>query len=96
MTAKMPKDGLNGSVEHHGRRKVYMDGTGGVRVPFSEVVLSDSPGREGTEPNVSVLLYDTSGPGSAPTVGLPTLRRAWIDQRGDVEEYCGRPIGPTR
>ncbi len=93
MTAKMPKDGLNGSVEHHGRRKVYMDGTGGVRVPFSEVVLSDSPGRDGTEPNVSVLLYDTSGPGSAPTVGLPTLRRAWIDQRGDVEEYCGRPIG---
>ena len=93
MTAKTPKDGLNGSVEHHGRRKVYMDGTGGVRVPFSEVVLSDSPGRDGTEPNVSVLLYDTSGPGSAPTVGLPALRRAWIDQRGDVEEYCGRPIG---
>ena len=93
MTAKTPKDGLNSSVEHHGRRKVYMDGTGGVRVPFSEVVLSDSPGRDGTEPNLSVLLYDTSGPGSAPKVGLPALRRAWIDQRGGVEEYCGRPIG---
>ena len=93
MTAKTPKDGLSGSVEHHGRRKVYMEGTGGVRVPFSEVVLSDSPGRDGAEPNLPVQLYDTSGPGSVPTVGLPALRRAWIDQRGDVEEYRGRPTG---
>src|SRR5450756_1744000 len=29
----------------HNRRKVYVDGEGGVRVPFVEVTLSDSPGR---------------------------------------------------
>ena len=66
----------------HNRSKVYVDGPGGVRVPFVEVALADSPGREGTTPNDPIRLYDTSGPGSVPTVGLPPLRRPWVTARG--------------
>ncbi|HZQ57258.1 MAG TPA: phosphomethylpyrimidine synthase ThiC [Acidimicrobiales bacterium] len=64
------------------RRKVYVDGPRGVRVPFAEVAL--------TGENEAVRLYDTSGPGSEPTVGLAPLRRPWVVGRGDVEEYEGR------
>ena len=89
-----PRIGLEdveGKKSSHNRRKVYEDRIDGMRVPFSEVVLSDSPGREGPQPNPPVRLYDTSGPGSVPTEGLSPLRRSWIEQRGDVEEYDGRP-----
>ncbi len=72
------------------RRKVYVDGPGGIRVPFTEVALADSPGPAGPQANPPVRLYDTSGPGSDPRVGLPPLRRPWIVARGDVEEYEGR------
>ena len=69
------------------RSKVYVEGRHGVRVPFAEVALGDSP--DGT-PNAPVRLYDTSGPGSEPTAGLPPLRLDWIRSRGDVEEHPGR------
>jgi phosphomethylpyrimidine synthase len=62
------------------RRKVYVDG-----VPFTEVSLTDGS---------SIRLYDTSGPGSEPTAGLPPGRRDWILARGDVEEYEGRRPTP--
>ena len=72
-------------------RKVYVDGARpNIRVPFREVALGDSPGRPGPVANPLVRLYDTSGPGSHPEVGLPGLRRDWILGRGDVEEYDGR------
>ena len=83
---------IQGKQYSRNRRKVYEDRTDGVRVPFTEVVLSDSPGRDGPQPNVPVRLYDTSGPGSMATEGLSPLRRSWIEQRGDVEEYNGRPV----
>jgi phosphomethylpyrimidine synthase len=76
----------------HNRSKVYVEGADGIRVPFIEVALADSPGRDGSEANPPVRLYDTSGPGSVPTVGLPPLRREWIVARGDVEEYEGRLV----
>ena len=59
-----------------------------VLVPFREVRLGDSP--DGT-PNPPVRLYDTSGPGADPSTGLPPLRRPWIVERDDTEEYEGRP-----
>src|SRR5881396_3746401 len=62
------------------RRKVYVEG-----VPFTEVALQDGD---------AVRLYDTSGPGSEPDIGLPPLRRDWIVGRGDVEEYEGRRVVP--
>ena len=80
------------ALSAHNRTKVYVDGADGVRVPFLEVALSDSPARNGATPNEPVRLYDTSGPGSVPTVGLPLLRRPWITARDDVAEYDGRPV----
>src|SRR5438067_11034458 len=48
----------------------------------------------------AVLLYDTSGPYTDPGFtadilrGLPALRDACIAERGDTEEYDGRPPRP--
>src|SRR5918996_5125993 len=65
------------------RRKTYVTGTRpDVVVPFCEVALE--------EPNEPVRLYDTSGPGGDPRVGLDPLRAGWIHERGDVEHYTGR------
>ncbi|MEV4841705.1 phosphomethylpyrimidine synthase ThiC [Micromonospora matsumotoense] len=64
------------------RRKVYVEGSRpDVRVPFAEVELSGD--------NPPVRLYDTSGPGSDPEVGLPPLRGPWIAERGDVAPVRG-------
>jgi phosphomethylpyrimidine synthase len=68
------------------RRKVYVEGPADVRVPFAEVPLG------GDEDPVH--LYDTSGPGSDPRVGLAPTREAWILARGDVERDEGRPVDP--
>jgi len=63
---------------------------------------ASSPSRTGKGPGDRCLLvYDTSGPYTdAEAVtdishGLPALRRAWILERGDVEEYQGRHIQPV-
>ena len=69
------------------RTKVYVEGDRGVRVPFTEVPLGESP--SGGE-NLPLRLYDTSGPGSDPELGLAPLRHGWILDRGDVEQYEGR------
>ena len=56
------------------RSKVYVEGPrADIRVPFTEVAL------DGGE--APVRLYDTSGPGSDPEVGLPALRAEWIAAR---------------
>ena len=65
-------------------QKIY-EGTGRVRVPMREVTLS------GGEPPLR--LYDTSGPrGIDPRLGLPPVRRKWIDERGGVEELRDIPV----
>src|SRR5436305_9934345 len=66
------------------RSKVYVEAGGSVRVPFTEIPLTNGE---------TVRLYDTSGPGSEPDRGLPPLRRDWIVGRNDVEEYEGRSTG---
>jgi len=76
--------------------KVYVAGEKfpDIRVPLREIELSKGSG----QPNFSV--YDTSGPFSDPAAnidiykGLPKIRDAWIRERGDVEEYIGRPVKP--
>ncbi|GHJ14840.1 phosphomethylpyrimidine synthase ThiC [Micromonospora sp. AKA38] len=73
------------------RRKVYVEGSRpDIRVPFAEVTL--------TGDNPPVRLYDTSGPGSDPEVGLPALRGPWIAERGDVAPVrgAGSPLAGTR
>jgi len=79
-----------------GSKKIYvrseLDPT--IRVPMREIHLHPSANE------VPVRVYDTSGPYSDPTAkidiyeGLAELRRAWIEGRGDVEEYDGREVKP--
>jgi phosphomethylpyrimidine synthase len=74
--------------------KVYVEGTQpGVRVPMREIHLTQTKGTNGTRfNNASVIVYDTSGPYTDPTVtidvrkGLTPLRRPWVLGRQDVEE----------
>ncbi len=65
------------------RRKVHIEAPGGLRVPMTEVQLTNG---------TTVRLYDTSGPGGDPTDGLPALRAPWIEARGDTVEIDGRPV----
>ncbi|HKZ77254.1 MAG TPA: phosphomethylpyrimidine synthase ThiC [Pyrinomonadaceae bacterium] len=81
-------------------RRVYVSGRR-VRVPFREVIQNPTRSFEGTlEQNPPTRVYDTSGPWGDPSLqcevrnGLPALRRNWILDRGDVEEYQGRAVSP--
>ena len=81
-------------------RKVYETGTQpDVRVPMREISLSDTHSSEGVEKNPPVFVYDTSGPYTDPDVeidvrrGLPTLRRRWIEERGDTDELPYLNVG---
>ncbi len=77
-------------------RKVYLPGSRpDIRVPMREIRQADSSGASGPRPNPPLLVYDTSGPYTDPSVridvrsGLPPLRRRWIEERGDTEELPG-------
>jgi phosphomethylpyrimidine synthase len=83
-------------------RKVYVQGSrGDVTVPMREVQLTPLRGASSEETLAPVRVYDTSGPTADPTVtvdmrqGLAALRRPWILERGDVEEYEGRGGQPN-
>ncbi|MBX5467463.1 MAG: phosphomethylpyrimidine synthase ThiC [Firmicutes bacterium] len=79
-------------------RKVYVTGSRpDIRVPMREITLSPTKTPRGSEPNPPIRVYDTSGPYTDPDEvcdirrGLKPLRRPWILERGDVEEYDGLP-----
>jgi phosphomethylpyrimidine synthase len=77
-------------------RKIYIAGSRPeVRVPMREIRLAPTRTHAGvTVENPPVTIYDTSGPYTDPEAridlyaGLPPLRRAWIEERGDVEELA--------
>jgi len=83
-------------------RRIYVSGSyPGVRVPFREVDQNATRNFQGAlEDNPPVRIYDTSGPWGDPGIngdvraGLAALRRDWILERGDVEEYQGRDLQP--
>ena len=84
-------------------KRIYVNGKvhADVKVPFREIELSETNHPNGrVEANEPVRVYDTSGPwgdtswNGDVTKGLPALRRDWIMNRGDVEEYEGRAIKP--
>lgn len=85
-----------------GSRKTYIQGSrGDLRVPMREIALGASAGRLGEElANGPIRVYDASGPYTDECYeadvrrGLPEMRRAWIEERGDVECYDGRDIKP--
>src|SRR5437899_12592722 len=85
----MPAKGGTVTTQTPFRHKVYVEGSQrGVAVPFTEVVQS------GGEPGVR--LYDTSGPGSDPDLGLPPLRLSWVTGRDDVEVHTGARAASLR
>ncbi len=75
-----------------GSRKVYVEGSNGIRVPMREIHLhpaADSNGRN--EGNSVIRVYDTSGPYTDPDGiidlrrGLPEMRKPWILARGNYD-----------
>ena len=90
-------------------RKVYAKGElfPDLRVPFREIELTRTKTANGYEENPSVRVYDTTGPHSEQGVdsdgsirihdirsGLQPIKREWILDRNDVEEYEGRRTVP--
>ncbi len=79
-------------------KKVYVPGSRpDIRVPMREIELSPTSGRGDDIANDPFRVYDTSGPYTDPDVrvdiraGLPPVRQGFILERGDVEQYDGRP-----
>ena len=77
-------------------RKIYIQGSRpDIQVPFREISLSDTPSMFGAEKNPPVMVYDTSGPYTDPTInvdirnGLPALRATWMEERNDTEQLDG-------
>ena len=90
---------LRGQSAFPASRKVYAPGSrADIRVPFREVALTPTSGRFGSEDNPPLQVYDTSGPYTDAAAqldlgqGLPPLRRPWILEREDVEEYPATPV----
>ncbi|HSM69165.1 MAG TPA: phosphomethylpyrimidine synthase ThiC [Xanthomonadales bacterium] len=81
-------------------RKIYVTGSRpDLRVPMREITQLDTPAAFGAQPNPPITVYDTSGPYTDPghemdlRQGLPPLRRAWIQERGDSEALDGPSSG---
>lgn len=77
-------------------RKIYIQGSrADIRVPMREITQSDTSMGQGTEKNLPLCVYDTSGPYTDHDAridirrGLPPLRENWIDERGDTEILTG-------
>ncbi len=72
--------------------RVYIPGSrADIRVPLREIRQDDTYTAQGTEANPPIPVYDTSGAYGDPTAhidlkqGLPHVRTAWLDERGDTE-----------
>ncbi|HYO45549.1 MAG TPA: phosphomethylpyrimidine synthase ThiC, partial [Gemmatimonadota bacterium] len=75
-----------------GSRKIHVQGSRqDLRVPMRAVAQSDTREADGSRPNPEISIYDTSGPYTDPDAaidprrGLPPIRAAWIEERGDTE-----------
>ena len=91
--AESPQAADAGGTSFPGSRKTYLQGSRpDLRVPMREVLLTTGD---------SMVLYDTSGPYTDTALrtdvrlGLPAVRAGWIAERGDTQEYDGRPVEPV-
>lgn len=82
-------------------KKVYVQGSReDILVPMREIELSPTITDAGEFPNEPFRVYDTSGKYTEPRYevdisrGLPEIRKNWVLERGDVEEYEGRKVKP--
>ncbi len=76
--------------------KVYLQGSRrDLRVPMRRIDQSPTQTSSGLVENPPVYVYDTSGPYTDPnfeadlTRGLPPLREAWIEERGNTQLLSG-------
>ena len=79
-----------------GSKKIYVQGSrDDIRVPMREIYLEDTNSSFGAEPNPPIPVYDCSGPYTDPEVeidllkGMPDVRSAWIEERGNTELLDG-------
>ena len=77
-------------------QKIYLSGSrADIRVPLREIAQDDTLTEQGHEPNPPIPVYDTSGAYGDPNAnidlkqGLPHIRSAWLDERGDTEILSG-------
>ncbi|WP_024303566.1 phosphomethylpyrimidine synthase ThiC [Pseudogulbenkiania sp. MAI-1] len=77
-------------------RKIYVQGSRpDIRVPMREISQADTPTQFGGEKNPPIYVYDCSGIYTDPDAkidirsGLPAIRAAWIEERGDTEQLAG-------
>lgn len=82
-------------------KKVYIQGSReDILVPVREIELSSTITDEGEYKNEPFQVYDTSGVYTDDDYevniqnGLPAVRKKWIVERDDVEEYNGREVKP--
>ena len=80
-----------------GSSKIYVGGSrDDLRVAMRQISQTPTPGVDGPQSNPAVVVYDTSGPYTDPArridllAGLPALRAAWIEERGDSMSLGGQ------
>ena len=80
-----------------GSAKLHVTGSQpDLRVAMREIRQSATPGVAGAESNPPIVVYDTSGPYTDPAyhvdllAGLPPLRAAWVQARGDSAPLGGQ------
>ena len=97
---KIPNKGSNITREpFSGSEKIYVSGEihKDIKVAMRQINLTDSEamftkGEFIKEKNDPVVVYDTSGPFTDPSIeidvkyGVPAIRQSWIEKRGDVKE----------
>jgi len=97
---KIPNKGSNITREPFpGSEKIYVSGEihKDIKVAMRQINLTDSEamftkGEFIKEKNEAVVVYDTSGPFTDPSIkidvkhGVPAIRQAWIEKRDDVQE----------
>ncbi|WP_313235616.1 phosphomethylpyrimidine synthase ThiC [Sporosarcina ureae] len=82
-------------------RKMYVQGSRpDILVPMREIELSPTITEQGEIANEPFRVYDTSGKYTEAGYqvdikkGLPLIKKNWIVERNDVEEYEGRQVKP--
>ena len=77
-------------------KKTYVTGSrSDILVPMREIACSPTQTKEGLEENISITVYDTSGPYTDPNAtidirkGLKPLRKIWIEERNDTDQLNG-------
>ncbi len=78
-------------------RRYLIGSRADLRVPYREIEQSPTHTKHGPVPNPPLPVYDSSGPYTDPDrlvdirQGLPPVRQAWIEERGDTSAVVSEP-----